>query len=92
MNLQPQQTVPVFCQGVLKSRKEGRAVVEWLERSESQVAAEFVHQLGLVDVGQSFTCRAKFVDHKLVELRQVEPLFLPEAVDISWIKAFQPAV
>ena len=82
--------VPVYCQGVLISRKNGQAVVEWQDQTQSVLPSGFANQLSLVNEGESFMCEAKFIDSKLVVLRNVEPLFLPEEVDISWIKPFQP--
>lgn len=82
--------VPVYCQGVLISRKNGQAVVEWQDQTQSVLSGEFAGCLNLVDAGESFGCEAKFVDRKLVVLRNVEPLFLHGEVDTSWIKPFQP--
>jgi hypothetical protein len=81
---------PVVCQGVLKSQKNGQAVVEWLDQSQTPVSGVFADRLRLVNIGESFTCKAKFINRKLVELSQVEPLFLPEVADISWIQPFLP--
>ena len=79
-----QRTAPVVADiGKLISKTSEAAEVRWSGGATETVAGDFARQLAIVEVGESFSARVKFIDGRLTRLSNVVPLGSPEQVNVD---------
>jgi len=81
--------LPIDFQGILKSRKNGCVSVSWVNDEQNYLEGKLADRLSLINEGESFVCRVKFRDSKIVALYDVTPVSSSSQLDLSWIQTLK---
>jgi hypothetical protein len=76
----------IQCEGLLKERQRNAISIEWADGSLSNLSGALVSRFDLVNVGERFSCVARFRSQKITDLFEVSPLEALETDDWSWIE------